>query len=142
MDIKGVEGKTNAQLKFEISQGARFVYFEYCISVFVFTIKRPTKTYFIAEGESVFLKALIFSLISFLFGWWGFPWGPLYTIQSLSSNISGGHDITGKIKELLDDGDPSRNNNGYIPLKHLEVNSRRKENLELTKNAFRSGFGK
>lgn len=137
MDIKGVEGKTNAQLKFEISQGARFVYFEYCISVLVFTVKRPSKTYFIAEGESVFSKALIFSIISFLFGWWGFPWGPVYTIQSLGTNISGGKDITGKIKELLDDNEPSRNNNGYVPLKHPEVNSRRNDNLNLTKNAFR-----
>jgi len=29
-----------------------------------------------------------------LFGWWGIPWGFIYTPMSIISNISGGKDVT------------------------------------------------
>jgi hypothetical protein len=27
-------------------------------------------------------------------GWWGIPWGPIYTVQSLWVNLRGRHDVT------------------------------------------------
>ena len=29
-----------------------------------------------------------------LFGWWGFPWGPIRTVQALAHNVSGGKTIS------------------------------------------------
>ncbi len=40
--IRGIEGLTSEQLEFEIAQGARFVFFQYCISLLVVTLKRSS----------------------------------------------------------------------------------------------------
>ncbi|MBV8758810.1 MAG: hypothetical protein JO257_16095 [Deltaproteobacteria bacterium] len=40
------------------------------------------------------------SLISFVFGWWGIPTGPLWTLRAISNNIRGAHVIT--VGELLE----------------------------------------
>jgi hypothetical protein len=34
-------------------------------------------------------------------GWWGIPWGPIYTIQSVYKNSKGGIDITPSVVETL-----------------------------------------
>jgi hypothetical protein len=39
--------------------------------------------------------------LSAFLGWWGIPWGPIYTIQSLSKNISGGKDVTDQVLASL-----------------------------------------
>jgi hypothetical protein len=36
------------------------------------------------------LQAAKWSLFSGLFGWWGFPWGPIYTLRALYVNGKGG----------------------------------------------------
>ena len=35
--------------------------------------------------------------ISCALGWWGIPWGPIYTIQSLWVNFKGGKDVTQEV---------------------------------------------
>ncbi|MDH5506570.1 MAG: hypothetical protein OEZ02_05055 [Anaerolineae bacterium] len=94
MTIKGIEGLSSSQLLNQIKDGAKFVVFQYCISIIIITFKRHSKIYFIPAGESAFGKGLGFTLISLLFGWWGIPWGPIYTIQSAAVNFQGGKDIT------------------------------------------------
>ena len=37
---------------------------------------------------------MVYTLISLLAGWWGIPWGPIYTITSLVTNLRGGKDVT------------------------------------------------
>ena len=37
-------------------------------------------------------------MISLVFGWWGFPWGFIYTPMALYTNLKGGKDIT---KDIL-----------------------------------------
>ena len=70
--------------------GARIVVFEYCISVLFMTFRNPSYAYLIRQGQRTFPRALPYILISLLFGWWGFPWGPIYTISSIGRNLSGG----------------------------------------------------
>jgi hypothetical protein len=43
------------------------------------------------------MKGLPFSLLSLFLGWWGIPWGPIYTVQALWVNFSGGKDVTREI---------------------------------------------
>lgn len=95
--IKNLEGISTEQVLHEISQGARFVHFQFCISIVVMTFRRPTKVYYIRPGESSLKYGILPSLVSFLFGWWGIPWGPIYTIQSFIKNLSGGTDITSNV---------------------------------------------
>lgn len=46
-------------------------------------------------------KGLGFTLLSLLFGWWGIPWGPIYTIGALITNFSGGRDVTQEVSYSL-----------------------------------------
>ena len=92
--IRGIEGMRQGELDFEIQRGAKFVLFQYCISVIVLTLRRPSDIYFVRQGENVLVKGLPFTLLSLVAGWWGIPWGPIYTIQSVYNNSRGGKDVT------------------------------------------------
>lgn len=89
------------ELEFEIQRGGKFVYFQYCVSVIVVTFKRPTDIYFIRAGEKAITKGLPFTLLSLVAGWWGIPWGPIYTVQSFITNFKGGKDVTQSVVESL-----------------------------------------
>lgn len=92
--IKGLEGMTDHEINHELSNGAKFVIFEYCISILVMTFKRGSDVYFIRSGESTLSKSIGYTLLTLVVGWWGIPWGPIYTIGSVYTNLSGGKDIT------------------------------------------------
>ncbi|MBX7059033.1 MAG: hypothetical protein K1X75_13285 [Leptospirales bacterium] len=101
MSIKGLEGLSDERIHYELQKGAKFVLYEYAISVIVMSFKNPSKLHFIKAGESRVVPGLIYTLISLLFGWWGFPWGPIYTIGSLIVNLTGGKDVTPEVLENL-----------------------------------------
>jgi len=92
--IKGIEGLSTEKINYELQKGAKFVIYQFCISIVVMTFKRGSVVYFITSDESRVGKGMIYNLISFFFGWWGIPWGPIYTIGSLYTNLKGGKDIT------------------------------------------------
>jgi len=94
MRIKGIEHLTDDQIMFELRRGGRFVIYQYCVSILIVTFKRPSDIYFVRAGESAAWKGIGYTLISLIFGWWGIPFGIIYTIQSLVKNFSGGTDVT------------------------------------------------
>jgi hypothetical protein len=97
MKIKGIDGLSQEQIQMELQQGAKFVMYQYCISVLVMTFKRPSGVYFVRAGAGSVGKGLGFSGVSMLLGWWGIPWGPIYTLQSFWVNFRGGRDVTREI---------------------------------------------
>ena len=99
--IRGIEGMKNGELEFEIQRGGKFVLFQYCISIVVLTFRRPSDIYFLRHGESAVTKGLSFTLLSLVAGWWGIPWGPIYTIQSVYNNSRGGKDVTHAVLNSL-----------------------------------------
>jgi hypothetical protein len=101
MKILGIEGMTPDQLQDEVARGGTFVYYQYCVSVVLMTFKRPSDIYFIRSGESALKKGLRFSLLSFVAGWWGIPWGPIYTIGALANNFGGGTVVTREVLNQL-----------------------------------------
>ena len=101
MSIKGLEGVTGAQLAAELQNGAKFVTYQYCFSILILTFKRFSNVYFIRGGENAVVKGLGYTILSLLFGWWGIPWGPIYTIQALWLNLRGGKDVTQEIMASL-----------------------------------------
>ena len=101
MNVNGLDNLSYEQLNQEIRQGGKFVVFEYCISIVILTFKRQSSVYYIRPGESTILKSLPFNLISLIAGWWGFPWGPIYTIDSLLVNLKGGNQVTDRVLDTL-----------------------------------------
>ena len=100
-NIQGVEGLTLSQLHDELRRGGRFVVFEYCFSLLVVTFKRSSDVYFIRVGEGTGGKSLSYTLISLFFGWWGFPWGFIYTPMALFTNLGGGRDVTEQVVSAM-----------------------------------------
>jgi len=97
MKILGIEGMTADRLQFEIQRGAKLVCYQYCISILVVTFRRSSNVYYIPAGESAISKGLPWTLLSLVAGWWGIPWGPIFTIQSLITNFQGGKDVTSQL---------------------------------------------
>ncbi len=98
MKILGIEGLSNDQINRELDRGAKFVYYQYTVSIIVMTFRRSSPIYFLPAGESGFVKGFPFFLITLLFGWWGIPWGPIYSVGSIFNSLSGGKNVT---KELV-----------------------------------------
>lgn len=106
MKIIGIDGMTVQGLKDELQRGAKFVLFRYCISIVLLTFRRSSNIYFIRSGESSLAKSLPFTLLSLVMGWWGIPWGPIYTISSVVTNFQGGKDVTHEVLAVMNQPNP------------------------------------
>jgi hypothetical protein len=95
--IKGLQGLTHEELNEELANGARFVMFQYAISLLVVTFRRSSSIYFIRAGQGTGKHSAGFSLLTLALGWWGIPWGPIYSVSSLYNNLSGGKDVTDEV---------------------------------------------
>lgn len=73
---------------------ARLVIFQYCISLGLVSFKRSSGVKVIPAGGSVLLAGLPYTLVSLFVGWWGIPWGPIWTLETIGRNLSGGIDVT------------------------------------------------
>ena len=92
--IQGIEGMTHGELRHQIDLGGRFVFYKYTISAVVITFRRSSDIYFVKPGESRVVKGLGWTALTLLLGWWGIPWGPIFSIGSLWTNLRGGVDVT------------------------------------------------
>jgi len=97
MAIKGIENLSVDEINAELQKGAKFVVFQYCISVVVMSFKRSSGIYFIPSGTSAAGKAAPWCALSLLVGWWGIPWGPIWTIGTVAKNLGGGTDVTAHV---------------------------------------------
>jgi hypothetical protein len=104
MRIQGLDNLTRAELEQELATGGRFVFFEFCISFVVVTLRCPTRIVFLRAGDLGFIRGLPYTFLSLLLGWWGVPWGIIYTPLTLLTNLSGGRDVTEEVRELLRKG--------------------------------------
>lgn len=100
-NIKNMQGLSGSDIERELSNGAKFVTFQYCISIVVMTFRRSSDIYFVRPGESTIKNSIGFTLLTLILGWWGIPWGPIYSIGSLYINITGGKDVTQDVLSSL-----------------------------------------
>ena len=77
----------------------RFVVYQYCISIVILTFRNGSGIKLIEPGQSRVWAGLPYTLISLVAGWWGIPWGPIYTIQSVYRNLRGGIDVTDAVNQ-------------------------------------------
>ena len=101
MAIQGLGNMTGAELHEEVQRGGRFVVFSYCISILIMTFRRSSDIHFIRAGEGTFGKSLPYTALSLALGWWGIPWGFIYTPMALFQNLSGGKDVTREVLSSL-----------------------------------------
>jgi hypothetical protein len=102
--IQGLEDIASLeQLETELLQGARFVTYYYTFSVLVMTYRRASDIRYIRPFKSRVAAGLPFTFLSLLVGWWGIPWGPIYTVQSVWVNLRGGKDVTKSVMAVLTD---------------------------------------
>jgi hypothetical protein len=94
MQIRNSEGLSIEEIQRETDKGARLVHYTYAISLLVVTIRQKSDIYFVRAGENAIRKGLSFTVVTLLFGWWGIPFGPKHTIESLQTNLRGGKDVT------------------------------------------------
>ena len=100
--VKNFGSQNLEDYKREIDRGGKFVMYSYCISIIIMTFRQSSSIYFIKGGESRVFKGLGFTLLTFILGWWGIPWGPIYTFQSLYRNLSGGLDVTTEVMQAVE----------------------------------------
>ena len=94
-------GMSPNEIVFEVNRGGRFVVFQYCVSVVIITFKRSSAVKFVKAGESAAVKGLPYTLLSLIVGWWGIPWGFIYTPQVIYRNLKGGADVTANVLNIL-----------------------------------------
>lgn len=109
MNVKGINGMTIPQIQDEVACGGKFVQFPFCISLIVASFRFSSAVHFVKKEQSAFVKGLPFTIISLLFGWWGIPYGPLYTFGSLVTTLGGGKDVTEQMMTTL-----HRHTRGYV----------------------------
>ncbi len=94
MKIKNINGLSASDLQQEVANGGKFVYYAITVSLLVITFKRTSGVYLVRAGSNAIIKGIPFTLISLLFGWWGIPFGPVYTVQGIWTNLQGGKNVT------------------------------------------------
>ena len=76
------------------------------INIFLFSYYSSSKIYKIPDGKSTILPGIKYSILTILFGWWGYglPWKGFqkikYSLTVLHINFHGGDDCTKSITEL------------------------------------------
>jgi hypothetical protein len=99
--IPGVDGLTPATLEAALQKGGRLVFYDYCISFIFLTLRRPSRVYLLRPGETGLVRGLPYALLSLLLGWWGLPWGVIYTPLAIVTDLAGGCDITAEVEARL-----------------------------------------
>lgn len=67
-----------------------WVCFAYCVSILVVTFRRYSAPVFVPDGQSRLVAGLPYTLISLVAGWWGFPFGLIFTPMCIIENLAGG----------------------------------------------------
>ena len=73
----------------EITPSTQLVSYTYVISALVITYRHNTRYYFLeAEREKAAVAKLLCILCNLILGWWGIPWGPIWTIKETVCNLT------------------------------------------------------
>ncbi|MDR1456137.1 MAG: hypothetical protein LBJ01_10835 [Tannerella sp.] len=99
--VKGIDKLSVENIRREVEQGARFVYFTYNIAIVLTTLRRTSDVYFLRPGEHAFRYGWRYFLMNFFLGWWEIPGGPIYTVGSLYTAFKG-KDITQDVMQEFD----------------------------------------
>ena len=95
-----VREKTYATVVDQVMDGTRFVTIPYVFSIVILSFQRSMGgVHVVRTGEWPGGKMIQATFITCLFGWWGFPFGILFSILSCFHLFFGGRDVTREILE-------------------------------------------
>jgi hypothetical protein len=97
----GIDALTRSEIDEALRSGARFVFYEYCISLIFVTLRRPSAIVLLRRSQCGLARGLPYTLLSLLLGWWGLPWGLIYTPLAVFTNLRGGRDVTAEVQAFL-----------------------------------------
>lgn len=72
-----------------ITPTTRLTRYQLAVSFLIVSFKFPTRIYVVGHHTTGFIAAMC-TVVSLALGWWGIPWGPIYTVQVVSRNLRGG----------------------------------------------------
>ncbi|WP_291151783.1 hypothetical protein [Flavobacterium sp. UBA7680] len=98
------------------------------------TLRRNSSIYFIRPGENTVKYSYGHVGVNLLFGWWGIPWGPIYTIGAAYRHIVGGKDVTQIILSELIQNDPDADTSSYAINNIINPNNESASNNNQTYN--------
>lgn len=79
----------------EITSTSKLVSYTFVVSMGVITHRSESRYYFEdVEKSKADMVKLFSTLGSLLFGWWGIPWGPIWTIKAVIDNMANSDEIT------------------------------------------------
>ncbi len=85
-------------------QQTRYIVYQYCISLVLLSFKRSSGPIAVPVGGGRLVPGLRYVLVSLIAGWWGIPWGPLWTIETVVRNLRGGIDVTEAVHAFANGG--------------------------------------
>lgn len=94
IEIRGIERMNAKEVIEEVERGGKFVIYQTVMSFVVITLKNPTAIHFIKAGQGRVGPGIGYTIQTLLLGWWGIPWGFIYTPMVLITNLCGGKDVT------------------------------------------------
>jgi hypothetical protein len=121
--LKKTRGLSLKEIYKALRSGGCAVTYGYCVSIFALTFRLASSPHFIKPGEPLSKYRWSYTLRSLLLGWWGLPWGPIYTISMIRVNYKdgGGTDITDEVMSLLREQYPDMAN-GDVLTEDLKIN--------------------
>lgn len=72
-----------------ITPTTRLTRYQVALSFLIVSFKIPTRVYVVGHHTTGFVAAAC-TVVSLALGWWGIPWGPIYTVQVIHRNLRGG----------------------------------------------------
>lgn len=82
----------------KITPSSVLVQYQACVSLFIMTMRFRSPRV-VVGSEQHQSTGVIYTLVSVIAGWWGIPWGFIYTPQAIYRNVRGGYRQT--VRELL-----------------------------------------
>jgi hypothetical protein len=99
--VRSLGQLTPAQVRDAVANGARFVVYEYCISLVAASLRGRSVVWFRKPGQGRRWPGVPYTLLSLVLGWWGIPWGFIYTPLAIFTNLRGGLDVTEEVLPRL-----------------------------------------
>jgi hypothetical protein len=122
MRIKNTGGMSVDDVQEIVNNGGRFVYYPYTLSFGFFSFRLKSALYLIHPDQKKTRKRYYFIMLSFLFGWWGVPFGPGYTLKAIRTNLRGGKNMTNEVMAVI---------NGYALFEESQNKTRRTKLVEI-----------
>ena len=101
MQIKGLNSMTVQELTQDVAKGGKFVIYQYAISIVILSFKQPSDIYYVRSAENAVVTGLPYTLLTLVAGWWGIPFGPIFSVMALFNNLKGGKDVTNEVMNVL-----------------------------------------